>query len=171
MNRVCRECEGMMPPDAKPRALYCCDLCRRTAAKWRPGKADRTGPDRAGSRRTEHDLLREVMAKLGELKRAGLIEDFIHIAPKGSHRASRSVERGFPDLPIAVRPGCILLVELKAPDGSGVLSPAQEVWLRCAGRSGVVATEWRDVAELLEDHGVCCDLAPPAKSPRKTKAR
>lgn len=159
-NRTCAFCPQPMPADAPKRAKYCSDLCRKAAAKWRPSKADRTGPERTSAKhRTEGDLQREVLKRLGQLKRAGLILAYNHIAPKRSHKDSRNVETGVPDLLIAVRPDCILFAELKRPDRTGRISPQQEVWLRCAGRAGCVATEWRDVAELLEDHGVCADLA------------
>lgn len=99
----------------------------------------------------EKDLLAWVQELLRELQAAGKIRVKHHVPDT---RRTRSEEEGFPDLTIGVRPGLILHLELKRPDGKGKLGPGQKDWLECAGDRGSLCSSQAEVLSFLRKWGI-----------------
>jgi hypothetical protein len=119
----------LLEAPAKPRG-------RRTVAELIQAEADK---------RSERQLLAEVTAELDRMVEARAIAAWYH-RPDRPPREKDREHKGMPDLVICTwrKP---LLVELKRPDGKGVLSPEQQLWLGALGPE--YAAVALSVAELL----------------------
>jgi hypothetical protein len=99
----------------------------------------------------ERDLLAWVVAELERLRACRRIRRWHHVPDV---RRTRKEQEGMLDLHIGVRRDLVIALELKRPDGRGVVSEAQQDWLDCWGDRGALCQSRDEVLAHLKRWGV-----------------